>query len=175
MTQGRDFYSGAVYKSTDGAETWTKLHVSDGLLFPSGIGYDGTNPDRIYLACWADIALADLVGGDVARASGGNQVLKMPGGVFLSEDGGTTWKSIFDKTQYVYDVTVDEYHPGRLLINTFNKDAFQSSDYGKTWEKLPGYDFHWGHRAIVDQNDHEKIYLTTFGSSVWHGFLNTKE
>lgn len=168
--QGVDFYSGALYKSTDGAETWTKLHVSDGLLFPNGVDFDPKDPDRIYLACWSDITSSDLVGGNVVRAAGvENKMLDMPGGIFLSEDGGKTWNSIFDEDQYVYDVTVDPYHDGRLYANTFNQAAWRSDDRGKTWKKLKGYDFHWGHRVIVDRNDPEKVYLTTYGSSVWHG------
>jgi photosystem II stability/assembly factor-like uncharacterized protein len=168
--KGRGFYSGAVYKSKDGAETWKELKVSNGLLFPSGIEIDPENSNRIYLASWADISLSDLIGGDIARATGGNEMLEMPGGITLSEDGGETWTRIFDENQYVYDVTVDPYHPGRIYCNTFNKAAYRSDDYGKTWKKLAGYDFHWGHRVIVDPNDHEKVFLTTYGSSVWHGF-----
>jgi photosystem II stability/assembly factor-like uncharacterized protein len=167
--EGAAFYSGAVYKSTDGAETWEKLFISKEPLFPNGLAYDPAHSNRMYLACWSDIALADLVGGDVAEVNGGNKKINMRGGIFLSEDGGKTWASIFDESQYVYDVTVDEYHPGRLYCNTFNQAAYRSDDYGKTWNKLIGYDFQWGHRAIVDRNDTEKIYLTTFGSSVWHG------
>jgi photosystem II stability/assembly factor-like uncharacterized protein len=167
--KGKSFYSGAVYRSSDGAETWTKLHVADGNLFPNGMDYDRKNPDRLYLGCWADIELSDLVGSDVVRANGGNEVIDLPGGIFLSEDGGTTWTSIFDEDQYVYDVTVDPYHPGRVYCNTFNQAAYRSDDYGKTWEKIKGYDFHWGQRIVVDQNDPDKVYITTFGSSVWHG------
>jgi hypothetical protein len=89
------FYSGAVYRSTDGAETWIKLSVNKSLLFPNGIGVDPTNPNRIYLACWANISLSDLVGGDVVHADGVNQLLDMPGGIFKSEDGGKTCSSIF--------------------------------------------------------------------------------
>ena len=63
----------------------------------------------------------------------------------------------------------DPYHPGRLYCNTFNQAAYRSDDYGKSWKKIKGYDFHWGQRIIVDENDPEKIYITTFGSSVWHG------
>jgi photosystem II stability/assembly factor-like uncharacterized protein len=167
--KGTSIYSGAVYRSTDSAETWTKLHVADGLLFPNGIDYDRKDPDRIYLGCWADIDLSDLVGGDVVKANGGNKPVKMSGGIFLSEDGGNTWKSIFDEKQYVYDVTVDPYHAGRVYCNTFNQAAYRSDDYGMTWKKIKGYDFHWGQRIVVDQNDSEQIYITTFGSSVWHG------
>jgi hypothetical protein len=28
-----------------------------------------------------------------------------PGGIFLSEDGGDTWNSIFENKRYVYDIT----------------------------------------------------------------------
>ena len=42
--KGREFYSGAVYRSADGAESWTRLKVTDGQLFPNGIDYDRKNP-----------------------------------------------------------------------------------------------------------------------------------
>jgi photosystem II stability/assembly factor-like uncharacterized protein len=172
--KGRNLYSGAVYKSKDGAESWTKLNIANGFLFPNGIDFDRQNPDRIWLACWADIKLGELLGGDVVQATGGDERINMPGGIFMSEDGGTTWTSVFDKEKYVYDITVDTFHPGRLYCNTFNKSAFRSDDYGKTWKKITGYDFHWGHRVIVDKNDPEKIFITTFGSSVWHGIPETE-
>lgn len=172
--KGDAFFSGAVYRSTDGAESWTRLTVTNGLLFPNGIEVDPTDPKRIYLACWADISLSDLVGGDVARESGGNKMLEMPGGIFMSEDGGDSWTSIFDQQQYVYDVTVDPVHPGRLYCNTFNKAAWRSDDRGKTWKKIRDYDFHWGHRIIVDRNSPEKVFITTYGSSVWYGIPHTE-
>jgi photosystem II stability/assembly factor-like uncharacterized protein len=172
--KGREFYSGAVYRSADRAETWTKLRINDGLLFPNGMDYDREDPDRIYLACWADIYLSDLVGGDVARATGKNEILEMPGGIFMSEDGGDTWKQIFNTREYVYDVTVDPYHEGRLYSNTFNRAAYRSDDYGKSWKKIKGYDFHWGHRIIPDRNDPDDVFITTFGSSVWHGIPATE-
>jgi photosystem II stability/assembly factor-like uncharacterized protein len=167
--KGREFYSGAVYRSTDGAETWQKLNVTDGLLFPNGIGIDTKDPNRIYLGCWADISISDLIGSDMARATGGNDTLHMKGGIFLSEDGGNTWKQIFDENQYVYDVTPDPYHEGRVYCNTFNRASYRSDDFGKTWNRLKDYDFHWGHRVVIDENDHDKVFITTFGSSVWHG------
>ena len=92
----------------------------------------------------------------------------------MSEDAGDTWTSIFDNTKYVYDVTVDTHHPGRLYCNTFNQAAYRSDDYGKTWKKIKGYDFHWGQRAIVDPHHPEQIYLTTYGSSIWHGTPETE-
>ena len=145
------------------------MDLVENVGFPNGLEYDPENPDRLYLGSWADITLSDLIGGRVAEETGGNEIIELNGGIIMSEDGGETWKQIFDSDQYVYDVTVDPEHPGRLYCNTFCQGAYRSDDYGKTWKKLKDYDFHWGHRVIVDRNDPEKVYLTTFGSSVWHG------
>ena len=158
FSSGRE-RSGAVYKSVDGADTWTKLSLTGGealtegqALFPSGVTVDALNPQRVYVACWA----------------GDDKHITLPGGIFRSEDGGQHWTSVFDKRNYVYDVTVDPHHPGRVYCNTFTGAAWRSDDYGSNWRRLKGYDFHWGHRVIVDENDPEKVYLTTYGSGVWH-------
>lgn len=163
------FYSGAVYKSTDGAETWQKISVTKEPFFPNGIAIDPKDPQRVYLACWSNISLSDLLGGKASSENGDNKNIPMQGGIFFSDNSGQTWKQIFDQQQYIYDVTIDTFHPGRLYCNTFNKAAYKSDDYGKTWKQIKGYDFHWGHRIIVDQNDPEKVFITTYGSGVWHG------
>ena len=40
---------------------------------------------------------------------------------------------------------------------------------GETWKRLRGYNFKWGHRPVVDPRDHNMLFLTTFGGSVFHG------
>ncbi|MCB0667170.1 MAG: hypothetical protein KDC80_15185 [Saprospiraceae bacterium] len=166
---GREVWMGAVYKSTDGAGQWQRLPVSDEIQFPNGLAYDPDDPERLYLASWSDITLGDMIGGRIARSTGGDEVLELQGGIARSEDGGQTWTNIFDPGHYVYDVTVDPDHPATIYCNTFDQGAYQSDDYGATWKKLKGYDFHWGHRVITDPYHPGKVYLTTFGSSVWHG------
>ena len=47
--RGREYYSGAVYRSTDGADSWTRLNVADGPLFPNGMDFDRKNPDIGYI------------------------------------------------------------------------------------------------------------------------------
>ncbi len=167
--QGREMFMGAVYKSTDGAATWVRLNIGEKVLFPNGLAYDPNNLNRLYLGGWSDIYLSDFIGAEFVEATGGNERLDLEGGIWMSEDGGETWQSVFDKEYYVYDVTVDAANPGRVYANTFNQGAYRSEDYGQTWHKLKDYDFHWGHRVIVDENNPEKVYLTTFGASVWHG------
>ena len=51
----------------------------------------------------------------------------------------------------------------------FDQTAFRSSDRGLTWTRIRGYNFKWGQRVIADPADASKIYVTTFGGSVWHG------
>ena len=166
---GREVFFGSLYKSEDGAESWQQLNPGTKVLFPNGLTYDPTEPERIYLGAWSDIQLSDLIGGTLARNTGGNQWFDLDGGIHMSEDGGQTWLQIFDANHYVYDVTVDPDNPNRLYCNTFDRGAYFSEDRGKTWIKMAGYDFHWGHRVIVDPHNKGMVYLTTFGSSLWHG------
>lgn len=166
---GIDVFMGAVYRSIDGANSWQLLDLGQKTKFPSGLAYDPQNPDTLYVGSWSDIYMSDMVGRSVTKVFGRNELVDLEGGIKMSEDGGDTWKQIFDEDEYVYDVTVDSAHPGRLYCNTFSQGAYRSDDYGKTWNKMKDYDFHWGHRVFVDENDKEKVYLTTYGSSVWHG------
>jgi photosystem II stability/assembly factor-like uncharacterized protein len=69
----------------------------------------------------------------------------------------------------VYDVTVDARDPKTLYACGFESAAWRSDDRGATWSRVPGYDFKWGHRVVVDPADRRMIYVTTFGGSVWHG------
>ena len=147
---------GAIYKSTDGAETWTPMQLPSGVNGPNGLAIDPKNPERLYLAAWA-------------RASG---MHGEGGGIYLSEDGGKTWKHVLDRDQHVYDVTVDDRDPKVLYATGFQSSAWRSADRGEHWNRIPGFNFKWGHRVIPDPADPEKVYITTFGGSVWHGAVN---
>lgn len=144
---------GAVYYSSDGAETWMPVALPAGVNGPNSITADPRRPGRIYLSAWGRK-------GDVEGRSGG---------VFLSEDGGATWSHILRADQHIYDVTVDPLAAGRLYAAGFESAAWRSEDWGRTWRKIAGYDFKWGHRVVVDQANPGMIWITTFGGSVWYG------
>jgi len=144
---------GALYKSTDGAESWSPINLPTGTNAPNGLAIDPHDPNRLYLATWA-------------RAAGTHGD---GGGIFLSVNGGKTWKTAFDRDRHVYDVTIDPRDSNVLYASGFESSAWQSRDRGEHWTRIPGYNFKWGHRAMADPDDPHMVYITTFGGGVWHG------
>ncbi len=139
--------AGALYRSTDGAEHWLKVELPAGITAPTGLAIDPTGNSRLYLSTW-----------DFPN-----------GGVFFSTDAGRSWKNIFHDALHVYDVTIDPANPSILYNCGFESGAYRSTDRGATWTRIKGFNFKWGHRVIPDPADRSKIYITTFGGSVWHG------
>jgi len=144
---------GAVYRSTDGAEHWERLNLPRGLNGPNGLAVDPEDPARLYLAAWG-------------RANFDGDV---DGGIWLSEDGGRKWKNVFRRYQHVYDITVDPNRPNVLYATGFFSSVLRSDDRGRTWRRIKGMNFKWGHRVVPDPYNERMIYVATFGGSVWYG------
>jgi photosystem II stability/assembly factor-like uncharacterized protein len=144
---------GALYKSTDGAESWTPVTLPAGTNGPNGLAIDPLDPKRLYLAAWGRATGMDGVGG----------------GIYLSSDGGRNWKTVFDHDQHVYDVTVDPRNVNTLYASGFQSSAWRSDDRGEHWTRIPGFNFKWGQRVMPDLIDPKMIYISTFGGGVWHG------
>lgn len=144
---------GAVYRSTDAAAHWTKIKLPEGLNGPNGLAIDPRDPAHLYLAAW---------GRQSSRQA-------TSGGVWVSADRGATWRNTLTRDQYVYDVTIDPRNPDVLYACGFSSSAWRSTDRGETWQRIRGFNFKWGHRVIPDPADPSKIYITTYGGSVWHG------
>ena len=144
---------GALYRSIDGAEHWIRIRLPEGVNGPNGLAIDPQNPQRLYLAAWGRSSPAGAA----------------DGGILLSNDGGASWRNVLVKDQHIYDVTIDPHNPRILYACGFESSAWRSADRGETWQRIKGYNFKWGHRVIPDPVDRKKIYITTFGGSVWHG------
>jgi photosystem II stability/assembly factor-like uncharacterized protein len=149
---------GALYRSRDGAESWEKVSLPEGVNGPNGLAIDPREPNRLYLTAWA-------------RAVG---MHGDGGGIFLSENGGKSWKQVLDRDRHVYDVTIDPRNADILYAAGFESSAWRSLDRGEHWTRIPGFNFKWGHRVIPDPADPDSVYITTFGGSVWHGSVNGK-
>ena len=145
--------AGAIYRSLDKAESWQRVALPEGVNGPTGLEVDPRDARHLYLTAW----------GQEGEAADRN------GGVFDSQDGGKTWRTLFTESQHVYDLTIDPHHPDTLYICGFDAAAFRSLDRGLHWERVNGYDFKGGQRVFIDPNHAGQIYITTMGGGVWHG------
>lgn len=144
---------GALYRSTDGAERWTKIQLPEGVNGPNGVAIDPDDPQRLYLAAWGRNTKEGAV----------------DGGIFVSTDGGASWRNTLSRDQHAYDITIDPHNPHTLYACGFESSAWRSTDRGENWERIRGFNFKWGHRVTLDPQNPAMIYVTTFGGSVWHG------
>ena len=146
---------GALYRSTDGAETWHKVNLPKGVNAPTSLIIDPKDQNRLILSAWGRYGATEF------SADRG-------GGIYVSADDGATWKAVLTKDQHIHDITVDGQHNLFYAVG-FNSSAYSSADRGESWERIKGYNFKWGKRVQPDPNDPDKVYIITFGGGVWHG------
>lgn len=148
-------FDGALYRSADGAESWQKINLPEGMNGPMDIISDESDADRFILSAWG-------------KLSPGNYNPDTGGGIYLSADNGSSWKQTLSKDQHIHDITYDR-RTGTYYACGFNGSAYRSDDRGETWSRLRGYNFKWGKRIEPDPRDPEKVFIITFGGGVWHG------
>ena len=116
---------------------------------------DPENQNRLFLSAWG-------------RNGENRYAPNRGGGIYLSEDDGTSWISVHTHDQNIHDITVDADN-GVYYACGFNSSAYRSDDKGYTWKRIKGYNFKWGKRVQPDPVNPDKIYIITFGGGVWHG------
>ncbi len=144
---------GAVYYSDDKAASWHPVILPDSVNGPHDLLLDPENTDRMYLSCWP------------STASGTDS----HGGLLKTEDGGVTWRQVFDDRYRVNSAGLDPANPSGIFINTFQNAAFRSEDFGENWTRIEGYRFKWGQRAVPDINHPGMLFLSSYGGSVFYG------
>ena len=131
-----DMAGGAIYKSTDGGQTWHAI---------TGHGLPTWPMERIGLA-----ADNGRVFANISRAQGHTDHL--PGGLFRSDDGGRTWRRITNdprltpggRSGYFNQVYMDPQN--RDVVYVVHTAFYRSVDGGKTFKVLKsspgGDDYH---------------------------------
>jgi photosystem II stability/assembly factor-like uncharacterized protein len=144
---------GALYRSSDGAAHWSPVKLPPEVNGPHGLAVDPRDGRRLYLAAWGRRPQDATIGG----------------GIYLSADGGATWRHVLDKDQHIGDITIDPRNPRIVYATGFEGNVWRSADRGASWQRIRGFNFKWGQRVIPDPVDASKIYVMTYGGSVWHG------
>ena len=147
---------GVIYYSDDKAASWIQLPLPEVVNGPHDLLIDPVHPEIMYVSCWP-------------RTGNGTD---MKGGLIKTEDGGLTWKQVFDERVRVNSAGMDPQQSNIIYINTFQNAAYRSEDYGESWKQIEGYRFKWGQRAIPDINNQGMLFLTTYGGSVFYGPAN---
>ncbi|MGH9327509.1 MAG: hypothetical protein ACRD2B_12615 [Terriglobia bacterium] len=144
---------GALYRSRDGADHWEKVPLPRGVNGPNWIAIDPQDASRLYLAVWGRWTPRGAV----------------QGGIYLSTDAGKSWRNVLSRDQHVYAVTVDRHSPRTVYAAGFESSAWRSDDRGETWRRIDGFNFKWGQEVILDPTNPGKIFIGTYGGSVWYG------
>jgi len=149
---------GGLFKSTDGGETWIDLTEGMNLYLPYGFDVDPTDSNIIWLCVSA-----------VPRRHA-------EAGVYKSTDGGKTWQKLkidwpAGGPSYVHAKypSIDPYNPDRVWVSTGTHGLIVTTDGGKTWMPVSGVPFRGVNRVTVDPENHDVIWLSTFGGGVWRG------
>jgi len=108
---------GGLFKSTDGGQNWTELTKNGGLPKPLwgkiGVSVSGADPNRVYA------------------------IIEAPeGGVFLSDDSGTSWKLVNDdrrlRQRAFYYTRIYADPKSKDTVYILNTGMYRSTDAGKT-------------------------------------------
>ncbi|MBP7947802.1 MAG: hypothetical protein KA191_17305, partial [Verrucomicrobia bacterium] len=144
-----------LYRSRDGADTWAKINRSQPLLYVKDFSVHPTDSRRILLgAC-------DAGRGD--RSSG----------LYMTEDGGTTWRRIGREGPQTFGGYFHPQHEGWIYM-TLTEGApgpglWLSRDHGATWKAFGDLPFSNIQRVEFDPTDSMRLRLATFGGGVWRG------
>lgn len=127
-------FGNGVYKSSDGGKTWRNLGLTDTRHIPR-IVINPKDVRKVYVAA-------------IGHAFGPNEER----GVFMSEDGGDSWKKVLytDDRHGASDLDINPQNPNVLYAGLWNFDrkqwtfrsgdekggVYRSVDGGKTWQKL---------------------------------------
>ncbi len=121
---------GGVWKSTDGANTWSPIFDKDGAPATGSIAVSISDPNVVYVGTGEACIRGNISQGD---------------GVWKSVDAGKSWKSVGLKdSRAIGKVIVNPHNPDIVFVAALGhpfgpnteRGIFRTTDGGKTWDKV---------------------------------------
>jgi photosystem II stability/assembly factor-like uncharacterized protein len=121
---------GGVWKSTDGANTWTSVFDHDGAPAIGSLAVSPSDPSIVYVGTGEACIRGNISHGD---------------GVWKTLDGGKSWKNVgLMDTRSIGKVIVNPRNPDIVFVAALGhpygpnteRGVFRSLDGGKNWEKV---------------------------------------
>ena len=121
---------GGVWKSTDGAMTWSSVFDKEGTSAIGSIAVANSNHNVLYVGTGEACIRGNISHGD---------------GVYKSLDGGKTWKNVgLRDSRAIGKVIINPTNPDIVFVAALGhpygpnteRGIFRTTDGGKTWEKV---------------------------------------
>jgi len=165
-----------IYRTTDGGKTWARVFFVDENTGASDLAMDPTNPRILFAGTWPiDIKTW-------GRKSGGSG-----GGVYVSRDGGSSWKRISgglpEPPIGKVAVAVAPSNPMRIyaLMETGQRGSlWRSDDGGEKWKRVNSSRLlnerpHYYTRMLVMPDNANEVYFPSNGMGVTYDGGETNE
>jgi len=121
---------GGVWKSTDGAQTWSSVFDKEGSGAIGSLAVASSNPNVVYVGTGEACIRGNISHGD---------------GVYKTLDGGKTWKNVgLRDSRAIGKVIINPSNPDIVFVAALGhpfgpnteRGIFRTTDGGKTWEKV---------------------------------------
>src|SRR5580700_6736728 len=121
---------GGVWKSTDGAMTWSPVFDKEGTSSIGSLAVANSNPNVVYVGTGEACIRGDISHGD---------------GVYKTLDGGKTWKNVgLRDSRAIGKIVINPSNPDIVFVAALGhpygpnpeRGVFRTTDGGKTWDKV---------------------------------------
>lgn len=180
-----------LFKSTDGGNSWSALHIASPNPYPSALTIDPVTPTTIYVGTAYDGVFKSIDGGaswtamnvgltspyvfalaidpsapGTLYAGTSTSVGGTEGGIFKSTNGGGLWSAVNVGLSYaaVDALAVDLLTPSTVYAGTIGSGVFKSSDGGENWTDMnAGLTQMFVSSLAIDPSAPGRLYAGTAG------------
>ncbi len=169
-------------RSADSGRTWT-ITTGWEVTETQDVSVDRNRPDHVWIGLPDGVAVTRDQGGTwsrvdlgvkrqytqtvaVDRATAGRVLAGTEGGVLLTEDDGATWRLAGPELKMTTHLEQSPYDSRRWIATTQSSGAFESSDGGAAWSRIPGVPRGTLHNVAFDPAHPKRIAIAGWGAGI---------